>query len=164
MALRPKYVAVLENVDYFMYTVGERGGVVVGTGVDATTFPLGSSSDNSNRRVTYADNASGYNPVGVLFNDFVNKDLSDTPQNVYKYERQVGDKAHVIVVGTVVTNRIAAGQASGIALPAKAYVGLSGLLYTDAAYNTASGYPVVGRFLTNTDADGYAELYVNALQ
>lgn len=158
MALKPDRNMILDSIAYFMNETGTRGGIVMGV---TGTSVNGPGLDNADRRATYLANPSGQTPLGVLMTDVVNIDLSRQHLNPYKNEAQVGDKVTIIRNGTVVTNSIMAGQASGLNMPATAYVGDNGNLCTSAGYNTASGYPTVGQFLTNVDADGYAELRVN---
>lgn len=167
MALKPDREIIETSIEYFMFTTGTRGGIVVaasGTG----GWPTGPAMDSADRRVKYPTvsslNISGEKPIGLLLNDFVNIDQSRQQLNPYKLEEQVGGKAYLLKKGWVVTNNIAAGEASGIAVPANAYMGESGNLYTTVGYSTASGYPKVGQFTTNVDSDGYATLQVDLPQ
>ena len=161
MALKPDRNIIETDISYFMSQVAERGGVVcLATGA---TLPEGASMDNSANAVEYATNSSGRVPVGLLLTDVVNIDQSRQHLNQYKNEVQIGDKVTVLRKGWVVTNRIPVGQASGIALasmPAVAYLGNSGFLYS-AAGVAASGFPVVGRFLTMAGSDQYAKVAVD---
>ena len=155
MALKPDRNIIDESIEYFMFETATRGGVVVATS-GTGGWPVGPAMDSADRRVEYAATPSGgRDPVGLLLQDVVNIDQSRQITNPYKRESQVGDKVHLLKKGWVVTNSIAAGEASGIAVPATAYVGLNGNLYSDSDW-AASGFPVVGRFLTNVDSEGYA--------
>lgn len=160
MALKPTRSVVDERIEYYMFSTASPGGVVVATS-GTGGWPVGTAMDTEARRAEYAATASGRVPLGVLTSTVVNIDTSRQRTNPYKDEVNIGGKVHIINKGRVVTNAIFAGEASGISMPASAYVGLSGNLYTTAGYNTASGYPLVGRFLTNVDSDGYATLEVN---
>jgi len=157
MALKPQRSYIDDSIAYFMFETGEPGGIVCAhTGFNS----VGQGMDDSNRRVVYAADPSGKAPIGVLMSTVVNIDQSRQQLNRYKpLETQIGGKVLIYKKGTVVTNMIVDGQASGINFPADAYVGLSGMLYTDAGY-AGSGWPVVGKFLTGVDSDGYAELDV----
>lgn len=147
---------------YFMFSTGERGGVVCTVDGNGTGYVYeGAATDDADRRVEYATNASGRQPVGLLLHDVVNIDQSRQDLNKYKSEHQIGDKVPLAVRGEYTTNFIADGQASGIQFPAPAYLGLNGRLYSAAGYNTASGYPQIGRFLTQRDANGYAVVHVD---
>lgn len=157
MALKPYRNPIHENISCFMFETAEPGGVVCAhTGFNST----GRGLDDANRRVVYVADPSGHNPVGVLVSTVVNIDQSRQMLNPYKpLETQIGGKVLIYTKGEVLTNMIGPAQASGINFPANAYVGTSGLLYTAAGY-AASGWPVVGKFLTGTDSDGYAILDV----
>lgn len=145
--------------NYSMYETGTRGGIVCqSTGF----YPVGAGNDSSEQRCYYVNaNPSGFKPVGLLINDVVNKDLTQTHLNFHKDEVQIGEKVVVAKHGEFVTNRIGVGQASGVSLtlPATAYVGPSGFLYTAAGY-ASSGWPVVGRFLTYVDTANFARFEV----
>lgn len=160
MALRPDRNIVEDSITYFMFDTAERGGVVVSTS-GTGGWPNGNAMDSADRRAEYVANPSGRAPLGILANDVVNIDQSRQMLNPYKAESQVGDKVTIYTKGWVVTNSIMTGQASGIAVPAPAYVGVNGNLCSTAAYHTASGFPLVGRFLTNIDENGYAVVEVN---
>lgn len=162
MALKPDRSA---NNDYdvskFMYVTGDRGnGLVAVTGTDGH-YGRGAAMDDTNSRVAIAANPSGSRFAGLLLDDVVNLDLSRTHINPYKAgETQIGNKVSVLTRGWVVTNRVGAGQASGIAFPATAYLGTNGAFYTSAGYAN-SGWPVAGKFLGEVDTEGYAKLYID---
>lgn len=161
MALRPDRNILEESITYFMFETAERGGAVVSTS-GTGGWPNGAAMDSADRRAAYAVNPSGRAVLGILANDVVNIDQSRQQLNPYAFETQVGDKVTIYKKGWVVTNAIMTGQASGIAVPAPAYVGVNGNLCSSAAYNTASGFPLIGRFLTNIDANGFAVVDINA--
>jgi hypothetical protein len=161
MALKPDRTIIDEQIAYFMFSTGEAGGVVFsasGTG----GWPTGPALDSPDRRVEYTASPSGRQPIGILTQDVVNVDLSRQIVNPLRPETQIGGKVNVAVRGRVVTNQIAAGQASGLAVPAPAYAGINGQLYSDAGY-AASGWVQVGNFLTNKDSEGYAEVQIDRL-
>lgn len=170
MALKPGRNPLHDSIEYFGYEVMERGGVVVAN--TTASGVSGEGLDNANRRVQYADDSSGRIPIGLLLWDTVNIDLSRQQMNHYKNEVQIGNKVPLALKGSFVTNMIGAGEASGsITLPTTAYVGTSGKLYSSSGYGTlhdvsgivigGSGWPVVGKFLTTIDSDGYAEVYID---
>lgn len=149
MALKSYRYWVADTQDFFMNEVAERGGVVV-----LSTVGSGISNDQGEMLVTYAANPSGKLPVGILMQDMVNKDLTQTHLNYYKDEVQLGSKVNIWTKGTVVTNMIMPGQTP--AVNKVAYASLSGLLtVTDTNPNNT---PVVGVFLSSKDADGYAKV------
>lgn len=156
MALKPKRTHIHSNIDFFMDEVAEMGGVVV-----LSTVASGAFGDDSAALVTYTTSPSGKLPLGVLMQDMVNKDLSQTHLNFYKDEVQKGGKVCVWQKGTVVTNMIYPGQTPAVSK--KAYLGPSGLLLAGPGNNPSSS-PVVGDWLSSKDEDGYAEVTFNLPQ
>lgn len=152
MALKPDRRILDETIEYFGFSVMERGGVVCTSGTPGS----GSAMDSSAQAVEYVPNASGKAAVGMLMNDFVNNDLARTPINWLKDEQQIGTKANIMTKGWGVTNQIVPGAATGT-MPCTAYVKTSGQL-TDLS---GAGLPSVGRFHTRPDADGYAKIYID---
>lgn len=157
MALKPDRNISVDETSYFAYSVSERGGVMCST---TGTQPIGAARDSSRRQVFYVTNPSGRSPVGLLVHDVVNIDQSRQQLNPYKSEVQIGSKVPLVVRGSVTTNFISNNQASGLLCPQPAYLGPSGMLYSSAGF-AGSGWPQVGRFMTNVDADGYAEVDIN---
>ena len=156
MALKPdRSYFVDDDMSFFCYTTGERGKVVV-----YDTDALGGSGaamDNPNSRVKILsenDSASGTIPAGIILQDVVNKDLSQTHLNEHKDEVQVGGKVTVVRKGWFVTNCISGTPTVG----ATAY-------YSDNSDFTPSsagnGGVAVGKFLSKLDPDGYAKVQVN---
>ncbi len=149
MALKPERYFVADDISFFMDEVAERGGVVV-----MSTGGSGSAMDQGVALATYAASQSGKTPLGFLMQDMVNKDLTQTHINFHKDEVAKGGKVQIWTAGTLVTNMIYPGltvTAGGVA-----YAGPSGLLQTTNV-NTAAT-PVVGKFLSSKDADGYAKV------
>ena len=143
----------------FFYNAGTatRGGVVCLADLGLAS---GAALDQGENLVAYtACAAAGTDrPVGILLNDVVNKDLTRTHLNQHKDEVQQGGKVTVMTRGWVVTNSItgttpAAGQV--------AYVSTTGSIASSAGIGAASGNLAIGRFMSQTDADGYAKVYVN---
>ena len=140
------------NIEFFMNEVATRGGVV-----SFSTVGSGAALDQSAALVTYASSASGSKPVGILVNDMVNYDLTRQHLNQHKNEVQKGGKVEIMSRGWVVTNNIANGLTIGAG---------------DTAYLTSNGNitnvnlgsvatPVIGRFLSKADEDGYAKVEIN---
>lgn len=165
MALKPDRSELFDTVAYYMFSTGEPGGVVCAV---SGSNVRGSVMDNTNRRVEYATASvlpggfapSGRTPVGILACEVTNIDLSRQILNPYKFQQQIGDKVQVVTKGKVVTNMIPAGQASGIQLPATAYLLTSGFIGTSAGY-AGSGFPVIGKVLTVPDLENFAEVQVD---
>lgn len=144
-----------DEITFYMDEVAEAGGVVV-----MSTVGSGEASDQAEALVTYRSNASGYLPVGILMQDMVNKDLTQTHINYYKREVQKGGKVCLVTRGTVVTDMIYPGATPAVGK--KAYLGPSGLL-TVTNTNTFQT-PVVGEFRSSKDADGYAKVMISLPQ
>lgn len=152
MGLKPDRRVVHDNTIFFMNQVATRGGVVC-----ISTVGSGAGLDQSTSVVHYDSTPSGATPVGVLLQDVVNKDLTQTPQNLHKDEVQLGSKVAIVVKGEVVTNMLA----SGITVSAgdSAYLGVEGLITNVNTGAVAS--PKVGKFYTAKDEDGYARVQVD---
>lgn len=154
MALKgDRYVAITE-ITFFMDQVAERGGIAV-----MKTVGSGAALDQQAAEVEYVAAPSGKYPIGLLLDDMVNKDLTQTHLNFQKSEQQKGSKVALLREGWVVTNMLysATGVLHIPTAGAKAYVGPSGLLTKSAG---AGGYLEVGRWESTQDEDGYAKLYV----
>ena len=157
MALKADRYEESTDISFF-YNEGTatRGGVVI---LDASNQGAsGAAMDQGGNLVKYATPAATDVPVGILLNDVVNKDLTRTHLNQHKDEVQQGGKVTVMTRGWVDTNSItgttpAAGQV--------AYVSTTGSIASSAGIGAASGNLAIGRFMSQTDADGYAKVYVN---
>jgi hypothetical protein len=150
MALKPDRRILDTRIDYFMNAVAEDGGVPVIANIGS-----GASMDNALQTATYAANPSGRVALGILLNNVVNKDLVKTHLNFYRDEVQVGGKVTILEKGYVVTDFLVPGLT--ISGGQTAYLGASGRL-TNTQANSA---PVVGRFETNVDEDGFVKVSVN---
>jgi len=113
--------------------------------------------ESASNAAVYRSSASGAVPLGVLINDVVNYDLTRQDYNPYKNEVQLGSKVHISADCTVVTNMITSGvsPAAGDA----AYLAADGRVTNVNTGAIAS--PLVGRFLSSKDEDGYAKVRVN---
>jgi hypothetical protein len=140
------------DISFFMNTTGERGGIVV-----VQTGGSGIAMDDAGAVVAYPTGQapSGTKPAGLLLNDMVNVDLTRMHVNQHKDEMQVGSKCTLLRRGWVVTNVIDTGDTPAI--------------LDDAYYNSAGELtstdpgtgPVVGKFLSTKDADGYAKVEIS---
>ena len=93
-------------------------------------------------------------PVGVLLNDVVNLDLTRQHINYAKDEMQQGGKVLLLRIGTVVTDQISGAITLGD--PAH-FMGAGQLCSATANSNS----PVIGRWLSKKDADGFAKVAIN---
>lgn len=155
MSLKPLRQVVVTDVDWFMNETATRGGCVV-----MSTVASGSAMDNAAQLCTYAANPSGKLPIGILMNDMVNKDLTQTHLNAHKDEVQIGSKVCLMRVGECVTDSIYPGLT--IAVNDNAYLGPSGLLQNVDVNTVAT--PLIGAFASTKDEDGYAKVWVNLPQ
>lgn len=149
MALKPERYFVADDISFFMTSVAERGGFVT-----LSTGGSGAAMDQGVAVAAYAASQSGLTVLGCLMQDVVNKDLTQTHLNFYKDEVEVGSKVQMWTQGTVVTNMVYPGLTP--AAGATAYMGPSGLLQTVNVNSVAT--PVVGKFLSSKDADGYVKV------
>lgn len=151
MALKPERYFVADDISFFMDEVAERGGVV-----SLSTGGSGAAMDQGVALGTYSATSSGKVVLGVLMQDMVNKDLTQTHLNFHKDEVQKGGKVQIWTAGTVTTNMVYPAQTP--AAGGTAYLGPSGYLVTS---NTSNTNPTVGVFLSSKDADGYAKVRFN---
>ena len=152
MALKGDRQENITDISFFMDATGDRGGVVC-----YKTVGSGAALDQAEAEVEYKATATGTNrPVGLLLNDVVNKDLTQTHLNYYKNEVQQGSKVTILRDGWVVTNMLA-GTGITPAVGELAYVAQSGMLSnTDASSVNVQ----VGEWMSSKDEDGYAKVYV----
>jgi hypothetical protein len=145
MALKPDRVEHLTDLSFFMNETATRGQIVT-----HSSDGSGASMDDANAKVIVAT-GTGDNPAGLLLNDVVDLDLTRQHINFAKDEVQKGGKVLLLRRGTVVTDNVAGTPAAG----AKAY------FTADAKITSAAGSAQIGRFLSATDADGYAKVEIN---
>lgn len=150
MALKPDRTYTQSDISVWVNTVAERGGIVC---YDSTAS--GVAMDDSRHIGAYVANPSGANPVGILLQDVVDKDLTQTHLNFFKDEVIINSKAAILSQGEVVTNMIYPGQSP---TPGQvAYVGHSGLI-SNISISTSVA---IGRFATGKDENGFARVKIN---
>lgn len=161
MALKPTASWARDDLDYdaIMNATGERGGIVC---TDNTTAS-GVVIDQGANKVNYVANPSGVSARGLLFTDMVNKDLSQTHLDHYKYERQQGTKCVYAKGGKWTTNFVYPGHSP--APGDDAYVGHSGYIgnadvATDHVDATGTSRRV-GTWISAKDENGYATIQLN---
>lgn len=150
MALKGDRQIIYDDVTFFSSGTGAKGYVVCLTGVGS-----GAALDQSAAVVAVVSTASGMKPMGILLQDIVNKDLTQTHLNFYKEEVQTGAKVCFIKKGWVVTDAISGTPG----LFDNAYLAANGKVTPTFVSSGAS--PRVGTFLSTKDADGYAKVDVN---
>lgn len=153
MSLKGARLELEHDISWFMNETATRGGVAV-----ISTAGSGASMDIAANLCTYAAQSSGKKALGVLMNDVVDIDLTRQHLNWHKNEVQKGNKVTLLNKGWVTTNSIEGSVTAGAA----AYLSSSGNIKT--TLDTAGGLvatPLVGRFTSGKDEDGYAKFEVN---
>ena len=154
MALKPDRYEAITLIDFFMDSVGERGGPVC-----LETAGSGAALDQAEAQVDYLANPSGYCPVGVLLCDVVNIDLTRQQKNFHKNEVQVDGKVTLLAEGWCVTNRVTPGVTP--TRGQRAFCGESGYFTNTSVDHSAGGASMgIGSFLSTKDEDGYVKVYV----
>ena len=153
MALKPDRNTVDVDISFFMNEVAEPGGVVT-----FSTVGSGAAMDQANALVTYATYPSGKQPVGFLMSNMVNIDQTKQSLNWHKNDVQKGGKVTLLTAGWVVTNRIRPNTTP--AAGDFAYLAESGML-TPTPQTQDNEFPIVGRFLSRKDDEGYAKVQIN---
>ncbi len=148
MALRPdrNYNDGVQ-IAYFMNEVAERGIIVT-----HTTSASGAGMDDSAGVVGIPTGTGDGLAAGMLLNNVVNKDLTQTHLNAHKDEVQLGSKVAVLARGWAVTDQIKSGETP--AAGAAAYFDASGEL------SATTGSAEVGKWLGAKDADGFAKVAI----
>jgi len=159
MALKGDRQQGLWDLSAFMNSVAERGGIVAFSGATAS----GVAMDQSELTVDYVANPSGVKPFGMLMQDVVNKDLTQTRIDPYKNEVQVGGKVATQSICEVTTDMIYPGHTPAPGDPA--YLGHSGFIgnvdvATDAVDITGATRKI-GQFRTGPNEGGFCRVRVN---
>ena len=147
MALKSDRYELQTDISFFYNDGTATRGCAV---VHDSTAGSGAAMDQG---VNLVKKATSGNPVGILLNDVVNKDLTRTHLNQYKDEVQKGGKVTVLRKGYVVTNAIDGSPVAG----SGAY--LSGSSAGNISM-VVSGTKI-GAFLSSKDEDGYCKVEVN---
>ena len=148
MALKSDRYELQTDISFFYNEgVATRGGVVV-----HDTAGSGAAMDQGVNLVKY--DVAGGNPVGILLNDVVNKDLTRTHLNFYKDEVQKGGKVTVLRKGYVVTNNVDGTPVAGSGAYVSTTVAGNVTMATDEGAK-------IGAFVSSKDADGYCKVEVN---
>lgn len=152
MALKTDREEIVSDISYFCNAVCERGGII-----SLSTGGSGSAMDQALAVANYAANPSGKMPLGILMNDVVNLDLTRQHKNFHKDEVQINGKVTIWQQCKVVTNMIQPGIT--VTAGDYAYASVSG--YITNADLGAAATPVVGRFLSSKNEEGYAKVFIN---
>jgi len=151
MALKGDMQPVVDAVElgFFFDSTAERGGIA-----SISTTGSGINLDSSLNVAQYHTTGSGALPLGMLQQDVVNKDLTQTHLDFHKDEVQVGGKVTLYRQGWFTTDRIIGTPTAGAA----AYLAATGHV---SPTRTNTGWPQVGSFITPKDSNGYARVWVN---
>lgn len=158
MALKNNRHEFLTDISYFMNEVATRGGIA-----SVSTVGSGAALDQSAALVTYSANSSGAVPRGMLLNDMVNLDLTRQHLNHHKDEVQLGGKVTLGVKGWWLTDMIVGTPAAGdyAVLTSSGYVTpLTAANFNSNTWAKAVA-PMVGKFWSKKDEDGYAKVFVD---
>tara|TARA_B100000085_G_C18416633_1_gene460869 strand:+ start:216 stop:665 length:450 start_codon:yes stop_codon:yes gene_type:complete len=147
MALKSDRYELQTDISFFYNDGTATRGCAV---VHDSTAGSGAAMDQG---VNLVKKATSGNPVGILLNDVVNKDLTRTHLNQHKDEVQKGGKVTVLRKGYVVTNAIDGSPVAG----SGAYI--SGSVAGNISM-VESGTKI-GAFLSSKDEDGYCKVEVN---
>ena len=147
MALKSDRYELQTDISFFYNDGTATRGCAV---VHDSTAGSGAAMDQG---VNLVKKATSGNPVGILLNDVVNKDLTRTHLNQHKDEVQKGGKVTVLRKGYVVTNAIDGSPVAG----SGAYI--SGSVAGNISM-VVSGTQI-GAFLSSKDEDGYCKVEVN---
>ncbi len=147
MALKSDRYELQTDISFFYNDGTATRGCAV---VHDSTAGSGAAMDQG---VNLVKKATSGNPVGILLNDVVNKDLTRTHLNQHKDEVQKGGKVTVLRKGYVVTNAVDGSPVAG----SGAY--LSGS--TAGNISMVVSGTKIGAFVSSKDEDGYAKVEVN---
>lgn len=159
MSLKGDRELLQTDVTYWINEAAVRGKVVwLSAGGSGLALDNQGTATDPKPLVTGTGSPSGKVPVGILLNDFVNIDTSLYRVNYYKDEKAIPDKCTVLKKGWVYTNNIVGNPSA----QQNAYVTTNGSLTpTISATGGLAATPLVGKFITSLDEDGYARVEVN---
>lgn len=156
MALKGDRLIIQDSIDYFSSGLMEKGYIAVfGITANTPSGGMGAGLDDADAFCYVPTGASGTIPLGVVLQDVVNKDLTQTHLNFQKEEVQTGGKVTLLQKGWCFTNAVTGTPKAGD----KAYLANNGVFST--TYTNSTATPPVGVFKTRKDADGYISVYVD---
>lgn len=149
MALKPDRNQIEWDISRYMNEAAVAGGIA-----SVSTNGSGVAMDGAANVVTYAANPSGKVVAGILLGD-IEVYPAKLERNFYRDSNPVNSKVALLTKGWVVTNMVYPGTTPTVG--AVAYLGASGYLTP----TQAAGAPVVGRFETSKDENGYSKVSIN---
>lgn len=143
------------ELGYYLNETASPGVIVV-----VSTATSGNDLDGTAALATVSANSSGTQPIGMLMSEFVSIDQTRVSRNPYKDQQVVGEKAAIMTKGWAVTNKVVSATAGCFAALASSG---SVVAVAEATVNTHNALlqPIVGRFRSGVDEDGYARVYVD---
>ena len=145
------------EISYFLNAVAEKGVIL-----SASNGGSGVAMEDTYNTAAVVANSSGCRPLGMLLTEFVNVDLTRQSINWHKDQAQIGDKAAIMTKGWAVTDKVVGAPLAGD----YAALGSSGTIIPItpalfvAGWNKAAN-PIIGRFRTKVNEDGFARVYVD---
>ena len=138
------------HIQYFASGTIEKGQMLV---ANLNSYS-GIAMEHANRFASVSATASGQLPIGFSEAKVVNYDLTRQKLNPFDpNEVQTGQKISIIYNGWMDTNQVSGTPT----ILAPAYLAANG----QVSASSGSGIPLVGKFLTAKDANGYAQVQVN---
>lgn len=160
MALKPDQRILDWATEYYMTAVADVGSFVVHS-VNTGPTPSGAGMDQGNSLASVVTAPSGHTVLGCLHSQVVNKDLTDGQSlNTNRDEVNINQKVSISTKGWVVTDKIQPGitPSGGQA----AYLGGTGLVTNTTTFDGVNPRnPVIGKFLTGKDENGFAKVAYN---
>lgn len=153
MALKMDRSVDAVDITFFVNEAAERGKVVV-----VSNAGSGVAMDAPENVATVAATPSGNRPLGVLMNDFVIQDLTQTTLNWMKDVSPSGSKATIMTKGWCVTDQVDGSPLAGQIAVLSNSGHVSGVVI-GTPLSSVNGY--VGRFRSRKNEAGFAKLYVD---
>lgn len=125
----------------------------------STYVPSGVAMDSTYSSVGTPSSSSGAKPVGLIFEDVVNLDLTRFPINWHRDQANSGDKVCLLTKGWVTTDQVQGTVNAGdwAVLSSSGLVGSA----TRGAPGNDVANPRVGKWVTGKDQNGFATLYID---
>lgn len=145
MALGPNRQQFETRIRYAVNAVAERGGIVV--------------ASTTAGEAEYATTPTGTSvlPLGILLDDIEDLNYDRHPEYLQRNVVDVGSVVGIANRGEYQTNLVVGSPTQGQI----AYLHQSGYISATRLTDGVNPAPIVGRFLTAKDANGYATVYVD---
>ena len=144
---RRHYGQADSEISYFMVSAAAQG-IIVSYPTGAIAPPALDDADNFARIPA----AKSEQPLGLLLDAVVSRDLTKDHLNCHKRETNIGGKVEIARRGWFITDQITGADPSA---GDKAYFDVGGLLTIE------TGSLQVGVFESDPDADGFVRVHIN---